>query len=925
MKTVFNQRPARAVSLATQVKDWQSFRGLPVLIVLALLAGLLGISVRAGQAGTAGNPAAQVYPPADFPQGTVTSTSSDCLWIGYPGTEDNAEADLYLSWTGTITSARLVADEYNVGRLNDIFLNDQLIGRSIIDGSATNGTYCTPNPGATKEWALDPSVLRQGSNHLRLTTGVRPNGEIDEWGVVNAHLVIEGPDLTGPQVIDFIFTSTYDGSAQPAVVQIPSSYQPSQPTPLLVALHGWGDTRWTALGDYGAEANQAGWLLAAPDMHGEHNPYPRPPSEHPLASRASQQDVLDTIHWVQQRYNVDPSRIYLTGQSLGGQIALVTAAKNQGLFAAVVDDRGPTELAQWYEESPVWRQLLIEEEVGGPPDDGTYFEYQRRSPITFARNLGSTPLRIYQAQQDTVVFPHHSSDMLAAILAEHPAAPVTLTTFPGDHATPVPGGNASKLQWLAGFTRGQSPAQIEAISDTSATIWWVRLTQRGAQERWSEITGELAGNNTITLHVLDIYGVDVQVDLAALGLPNTRYVVEDVAVDQATYSAQALDPVGGKLTLSLTSGAHRLSIYPGQSPLPMATVTLQEGVAGYSGASDSYLDSWNPTAYNGGAQKFRVRSPNTFNGVVRFDLSGVPQQALVTGVRFAALSMYVTGRSNNNVATVNAYPLNRAWNEYQASWLQAANGQSWSQPGANGVPADRGATPVDSRALDNINYRWGLDLTGAVAGWLANPATNQGLLLRSDDPSVEYAMASGEYPTVDQRPRLLIVYPVSTPTPTPTNTPTRTPTPTATPTRTATPTASPSPTRTPTATASPTATPTNTPVIGGIQGVVWRDSNRNQTHDAGESGLAGVIVSLRQGVAVVGQTTTAADGSYGFGNLAVNQNYTVTETDPPFHTSTTTNQVVVLVPPGATVHVDFGDAYSPPVYLPLISKTTYGS
>ena len=292
-------------------------------------------------------------------------------------------------------------------------------------------------------------------------------------------------------------------------------------------------------------------------------------------------------------------------------------------------------------------------------------------------------------------------------------------------------------------------------------------------------------NNTITLHVLDIYGADVQVDLAALGLPNTRYIVEDLAVDQATYSAQALDPVGGKLTLSLSSGAHRLSIYPGQSPVPMATVTLQEGINGYSGAADSYLDSWNPTAFNGGAQKFKVRSPNTFNGVMRFDLSSVPAQALVTGVRFAALSMYVTGRSNNNVATVDAYPLNRAWNEYQASWLQAANGQNWSQPGGNGVPADRGATPVDSRALDNINYRWGLDLTGAVAGWLASPASNQGLLLRSDDPSVLYDMAGSEYPTVDQRPRLLIVYPLSTPTPTPTNTPTRTPTPTVTPTRTA--------------------------------------------------------------------------------------------------------------------------------------------
>ena len=32
-----------------------------------------------------------------------------------------------------------------------------------------------------------------------------------------------------------------------------------------------------------------------------------------------------------------------------------------------------------------------------------------------------------------------------------------------------------------------------------------------------------------------------------------------------------------------------------------------------------------------------------------------------------------------------------------------------------------------------------------------------------------------------------------------------------------------------------------------------------------------------------------------------------------------------LVPAGATVQVDFGDAYSPPVYLPMISKTGNGS
>ena len=102
--------------------------------------------------------------------------------------------------------------------------------------------------------------------------------------MANAQLILQGETLVGTQVIDFTFTSTYDGSTQPAVVQIPTSYQPTQPTPLLISLHGWGDSRWAALNDFGPAANTSGWLVAAPDMHGETNPYPRPPYDHPLGS-----------------------------------------------------------------------------------------------------------------------------------------------------------------------------------------------------------------------------------------------------------------------------------------------------------------------------------------------------------------------------------------------------------------------------------------------------------------------------------------------------------------------------------------------------------------------------------------------------------------------------------------------------------------
>ncbi len=53
---------------------------------------------------------------------------------------------------------------------------------------------------------------------------------------------------------------------------------------------------------------------------------------------------------------------------------------------------------------------------------------------------------------------------------------------------------------------------------------------------------------------------------------------------------------------------------------------------------------------------------------------------------------------------------------------------------------------------------------------------------------------------------------------------------------------------------------------------VWNDVNGNGIQDAGETGIAGVIVELYQGVTLVGTTTTDANGDYYFNNSNVNQN-----------------------------------------------------
>ncbi len=55
-----------------------------------------------------------------------------------------------------------------------------------------------------------------------------------------------------------------------------------------------------------------------------------------LSARAAQQDIIDILSYMRTHYNVDPTRIYLAGYSMGGMTSLVTGARLADTFAAVV-------------------------------------------------------------------------------------------------------------------------------------------------------------------------------------------------------------------------------------------------------------------------------------------------------------------------------------------------------------------------------------------------------------------------------------------------------------------------------------------------------------------------------------------------------------------------------------------------------------
>ncbi len=146
--------------------------------------------------------------------------------------------------------------------------------------------------------------------------------------------------------------------------------------------------------------------------------------------------------------------------------------------------------------------------------------------------------------------------------------------------------------------------------------------------------------------------------------------------------------------------------------------------------------------------------------------------------------------------------------------------------------------------------------------------------------------------------------------PTPVATNTRRPT--NTPAHTSTPTNTPVPSETPTLTPSlvPSATPT--PVPGVVRVLAFEDRNGDGKRDEGEVLLAGAQIALlnAQRTPLATHTTDGVSEPYAF-QVVEEGNYLVTEVDPPGYVSTSPNQWMVTIFPGARVDLFFADRFEP--------------
>jgi poly(3-hydroxybutyrate) depolymerase len=206
---------------------------------------------------------------------------------------------------------------------------------------------------------------------------------------------------TGEKALQVItIPSSQDGAPQSARYSAPPEAS-NRPTPLLVFLHSWSSDYRQDNSAWSNEASKRGWIFIQPDFRG---PNSRPEA---CGSPLARQDVLDSVDWIAERYQVDRSRIYLAGVSGGGHMAMLMAGRHPDRFSAVSAWVGISDLAEWQRfhsrgDKPDRYAEMVVASCGGTPDASPAVteQYRDRSPIFWLQNSGNLPLDLAAGVHD---------------------------------------------------------------------------------------------------------------------------------------------------------------------------------------------------------------------------------------------------------------------------------------------------------------------------------------------------------------------------------------------------------------------------------------------------------------------------------------------------------------------------------------------
>jgi hypothetical protein len=126
-------------------------------------------------------------------------------------------------------------------------------------------------------------------------------------------------------------------------------------------------------------------------------------------------------------------------------------------------------------------------------------------------------------------------------------------------------------------------------------------------------------------------------------------------------------------------------------------------------------------------------------GLIQFDLSSVPAGAVVNSatLRLTVARTPLTPANSN----FHLHRLLRPWNALESTWrLRLGPDEAWDVPGGQEGTDFSATSSASALVADQAQYTFSStpQLVADLNEWLANPATNHGWLVKTEDESVAY-------------------------------------------------------------------------------------------------------------------------------------------------------------------------------------------
>ena len=305
------------------------------------------------------------------------------------------------------------------------------------------------------------------------------------------------------------YLSPVDGTPQPYHVYVPSSYDPTRPTPVVFSLHGFGGRTGPAGGGWkGRWADANTWLLVRPDGRGSQN-----------WDGIGEDDIFHVLRDLRHAtpdhpaFNIDPDRLYAEGGSMGGHGAFRLATRHAGTFAATAPVAGWTTYREFY---PHWY------DAAQPPRMGAYVDPARQplletaSSLWQAENAVWCPMLITFDYDDAVNPPDNALGMSRRIRA---AGGVRVQTVGGERGHGGSYDAGRNFRFFRDHSLDRWPRMVRLATNTLRhnRAHWVTARRLRTLNQWARIDAHVSGQQ-IDLETRNVLGFELNLDASLLDM-----------------------------------------------------------------------------------------------------------------------------------------------------------------------------------------------------------------------------------------------------------------------------------------------------------------------------------------------------------------------------------------------------------------------